>query len=345
MKHYVGLDVSLAETAICVVDEDGIIFREGVAASDPNDIADWLEPLDLNLARVGLEAGATAAWLYNGLRKRGLAAICIDPRRLRALTKTMPIKNDRNDARAIAGCMRVGWFSIVHVKSDESQEIRMLLCNRRTLQTKQIDIENEIRGTLRVFGIKLAGRITSGPFEGRVLELIENVPRLAAMVRPMLIARAALRQQCAVLHKMMLDMVRKDETCRRLMTIPGVGAITAVTYLTTIDDPARFERSRDVGAHLGLTPKKYASGEVDRNSGISKCGDVAMRSTLYQASLALLTRSTKNSAIRAWGLAVAKRRGLRRAVVAVARKLAIVMHRVWADGTEYRWESKAATAN
>ena len=221
----------------------------------------------------------------------------------------------------------------------------MLLTNRRTLQVKQIDIENEIRGTLRVFGIKLAGRITAGPFEQRVLDAIEGSPRLAAMVKPMLIARAALRQQCAVLHKMLLDLVRKDATCRRLMTIPGVGAITAVTYLTTIDDPARFERSRDVGAHLGLTPKKYASGETDRNGGISKCGDMAMRTTLYQASLALLTRSKKASPIRKWGLAVAKRRGLRRAVVAVSRKLAIVMHRIWADGTVYRWESDPMTAN
>jgi transposase len=342
MKYYAGLDVSLAETAICVLDEDGIIFREGTATSDPNDIADWLQQLGIALARVGLEAGTTAAWLYNGLKERGLPAICIDPRRLRAMTKTMPVKNDRNDARAIAGCMRVGWYSIVHVKSEASQEMRMLFANRRTLQTKQIDIENEIRGTLRVFGIKLSGRITSGPFEKRALDLIETLPRLGAMVRPMLIARTVLRQQCAVLHKMMLDMVRQDDTCRRLMTIPGVGAITAITYLTTIDDPVRFERSRDVGAHLGLTPKKYASGETDRNGGISKCGDVAMRSALYQAGLALLTRSTKHSSIRAWGLALVKRRGLRRAIIAVARKLAIVMHRIWMDGTEYRWDAKPA---
>ena len=169
MKFYVGLDVSLAETAICVLDEDGIIVREGTAPSDPDDISKWLSKLDLAYERVGLEAGSTASWLYNGLRSRGLNAICIDPRRLRAMTKTMPIKNDRNDARAIAGCMRVGWFSIVHVKSDESQEIRMLLNNRRTLQAKQIDIENEIRGTLRVFGIKLTGRVTAGPFEDRVV--------------------------------------------------------------------------------------------------------------------------------------------------------------------------------
>jgi transposase len=182
----------------------------------------------------------------------------------------MPVKNDRNDARAIASCMRFGWYSVVHIKSEASQELRMRLSNRRTLQGKRIDIENEIRGTLRVFGLQLNGRVTSGQFERLVSELVKGVPRLAAMVEPMLIARAALRQQRACLHKMMLDRVRKDETCRRLMTIPGVGAIAAITFVTTIDDPDRFRRSRDVGAHLGLTPKKYASGEVDRTLGISK---------------------------------------------------------------------------
>jgi transposase len=347
MKHYVGLDVSLAETAICVVDENGVVIREGFAASEPEDITAWLGKLNLSFERVGLEAGATSGWLYTELRAAGLPAICIDPRHLRGLTKTMPVKSDRNDARAIAHCMRVGWFSIVHVKSAVSQELRMLLVNRKTLLTKQIDLENEIRGTLRVFGLKLAGRITQSSFQKRVLELLENHPRLAAMVQPMLIARTALRQQSAVLHRMVLTAVRADPTCRRLMTIPGVGSITAVTYLTTIDDPDRFQRSRDVGAHLGLTPKKYASGEVDRNSGISKCGDVLMRTTLYQAALALLTRCQKHSDLRNWGLRLAKRRGLRRAIVGVARKLAIVMHRIWADGTEFRWsreESAAAVA-
>ena len=342
MKYYVGLDVSLATTAICAVDEDGAIIKEGVAASDPDEIANWLGQLGLAFERVGLETGSTAAWLYSGLRDRGVPAVCIDPRRLRAVTKTMRIKNDRNDARAIAHCMRVGWYSVVHVKSEVSQVVRMVLTNRRTLQSKQIDIENEIRGTLRVFGIKLTGTITAGSFEDRVLELIANTPHLEAMMRPMLVARAALREQCAVLHKMMLEMVRKSTTCRRLMTIPGVGAIAALTFLTTIDDPARFQRSRDVGAHLGLTPKKYASGETDRNGGISKCGDAPMRAVLYQAALALLMRSKKYSAIRVWGLGIAKRRGLRRAAVAVARKLAVLMHRIWADGTKYRWQREAA---
>ena len=171
MKHYVGLDVSLAETAICVVDENGVIIREGFAASEPEAISAWLAKLNLSFERVGLEAGAMASWLYVELRATGLPAICIDPRHLRGLTKTMPVKNDRNDARAIAHCMRVGWFTVVHVKSAVSQELRMLLVNRKTLLTKQIDLENEIRGTLRVFGLKLAGRITQASFQKRVLAL------------------------------------------------------------------------------------------------------------------------------------------------------------------------------
>ena len=344
MRHYVGLDVSLNETAICVVDEDGIIIREGSSPSEPAAISSWLADVGIAIAKVGLEIGGLARWLYEELRASGWHAICIDPRRLRGLTKTMPVKTDRNDARAIAQVMRVGWYTIVHVKSAVSQELRMLLANRKTLLTKQIDIENEIRGTLRVFGLKLSGRITKASFEERALELVADRSRLEAMMRPMLAARAALSKQYTVLHEMMLDVVRAEPTCRRLMTIPGVGALTAVTYVTTIDEPARFQSSRDVGAHLGLTPRKYASGEVDRDGAISKCGDALLRATLYQAALALLTRTQRWSVLKAWGVAVAKRRGLRRAVVAVARKLAIVMHRIWADGTEFRWSREELAA-
>ncbi|RUM95438.1 IS110 family transposase [Pseudaminobacter arsenicus] len=337
MKYFAGLDVSLNETAICVVDEEGIILKEGSVPSEPDAIMTWIRRLDVVISRAGLEIGGLSRWLYGELRAAGLHAFCIDPRKLRGITKTMPVKSDRNDARAIAQVMRVGWYSIVHVKSHRSQEMRMLLTNRRTLLTKQIDIENEIRGTLRVFGVKLSGRITQANFERLALELVEPHPTLAAMIRPMLIARAALRDQYAVLHKMLLRMVRDDEACRRLMTIPGVGALTAVMLTTTIDDPDRFQRSRDVGAHLGMTPRKYASGEIDRNGGISKCGDASIRATLYQASLALLCRSQRWSKLRTWGMAAVKRRGVRRAIVAVGRKMAVLMHWVWADGTSFRW--------
>jgi transposase len=344
MNQYVGLDVSLKEVAICVINEEGAIEWEGTAPSEPDAIADWLLERDVHPEKVGLEIGGLARWLYSELKTRGLPAICIDPRRLRALTKTMPVKTDRNDARAIAQVIRVGWYRPVHIKSPVSQELRMLLSNRKTLLVKYGDIENEVRGTLRVFGLKLSGRISPAQFERRALELVEDRPRLAAMVKPMLVARSALREQCEVLHRMLLKAVKEDETCHRLMTVPGVGAITAVTFMAVIDDPARFQHSRDVGAHLGMTPRKYASGETDRNGAISKCGDTLLRSTLYQAALALLTRTSSWSTLKAWGMAVAKRRGLRRAIIAVARKLAIVLHRIWADGTEFRWGREEAAA-
>ena len=250
MKHYVGLDVSLKETAICVVDENGVVIREGKALSEPEAIVAWLNESGLPIVKIGIEIGGLARWLYSELRAAGLHAVCIDPRRLRGVTKTMPIKTDRNDARAIAQVMRVGWYTVVHIKGDVSQELRMLLNNRKTLLIKQIDIENEIRGVLRVFGLKLSGRIPQATFEQQTNELTDGHPRLAAMLRPMLVARAAPREQYGVLHKMVLEIVRREPTCQRLMTIPGVGALTAITFLTTIDDPDRFQRSRDVGAHL-----------------------------------------------------------------------------------------------
>ena len=256
----------------------------------------------------------------------------------------MPVKTDRNDARSIAAAMRAGWYSEVHIKSKSSRVLRMLLTDRKTLLDRRIDIDNAIRGTLRVFGIKVSGHISHATFEIRVREAVADAPELRDLVEPLLRARAAMREQYAILHRQLHRIVRQDEICRRLMTIPGVGPLAAVTFRTKIDDPARFRRSRDVGAHLGLTPRKYGSGETDRNGPISKAGDAGMRAVLYQAGLALLTRSQRWSKLRAWGMAVAKRRGMRRAVVAVGRKLAILMHRIWKDGTTYEWGQSATAA-
>lgn len=327
MKHFAGLDVSLQETAICVVDEDGIVINEGKAASEPDGLARWLAATGLTIVRVGLEAGPLSPWLHAGLREAGLPAICIETRRMKGATAAMAVKTDRNDARAIAHAMRVGWFTTVHVKSTESQELRLLLSNRRTLLEKRVAIDNEIRGTLKAFGLKL-GAVTVAAFAARVLELLAEQPRLLAMVRPMLAARVALRQQCEVLHRMVLKAVRASAVCRRLLSVPGVGPIVALTYATGVDDPGRFAHARDLGPHFGLTPRKYASGEIDRNGSITKAGDGAVREALVQAALTLLTRVQRWSVLKAWGMAVAKRRGLRRAIVAVARKLAIVMHRM-----------------
>ena len=189
MKYFVGLDVSLKETAICIVDADGIIIVEGKVLSEPHAISAWLSEQNVSVSRVGLEIGRLSRWLCIELKAQGWPAICIDPRRLRGLTKTMPVKTDKNDARSIAQVMRVGWFSIVHIKSTVSQQLRMLLANRKMLLSKQIDIENEIRGTLRVFGLRLSGRIPQAAFERQAMSLVLDRPQLAALVRPMLVAR------------------------------------------------------------------------------------------------------------------------------------------------------------
>ena len=343
MKYFAGLDVSLQETAICIVDEDGIVISEGKTASEPDELARWIATTGLTITRVGLEAGPLSPWLHTELRAAGLPAICIETRRMKGATAAMSVKTDRNDARAIAHAMRVGWFTIVHVKTAESQELRLLLSNRRTLLEKRIAIDNEIRGTLKAFGLKL-GPVTVASFEARVLELLASRSRLLGMVKPMLTARTALRQQCDVLHRMVLKSVRANAVCRRLLSVPGVGPIVALTYATGVDDPARFAHARDLGPHFGLTPRKYASGEIDRNGSITKAGDGAVREALVQAALTLLTRVQRWSVLKAWGMAIAKRRGLRRAIVAVARKLAIVMHRIWVDGTTFIWSRETAAS-
>jgi transposase len=343
MKYYAGLDVSLDETAVCIVDEDGLVIREGKVASEPDDLHAWIVASGMTLTRLGLEAGPLSPWLHAGLRGAGLPAICIETRRMKGATAAMAVKTDRNDARAIAQAMRTGWFTAVHVKTPESQELRLLLSNRRVLLEKRVAIDNEIRGTLKAFGLKV-GAVTAGRFEARVVELLSATSRLLALVRPMLIARQALRRQHAILHRMVLDIVRSDTVCRRLLSVPGVGAVVVLTYVTGVDDPARFAHARDLGPHFGLTPRKYASGEIDRNGSITKAGDGAVRKALSQAALSLLTRVERWSALKAWGMAVAKRRGLRRAVIAVARKLAIVMHRIWVDGTTFNWSREAVAA-
>jgi transposase len=218
----------------------------------------------------------------------------------------------------------------------------MLLTSRSLLKRKLLDVESDLRGTLRNFGLK-AGVVSTGKFEARIRELVAGSPRLALIVEPLLAVRRVMRQQFVVLHKLLLDSVRHDPVCRRLMTAPGVGAVVALTYRATVDQPQRFAHSRAVGAHIGLTPRRHQSGEIDYDGGVSKSGDAMLRTVLYEGAQSLLTRSKKWSWLKAWGLRVAKRRGMQRAIVAVARRLAVVLHRMWVDGTDFRW-SNTATA-
>jgi transposase len=340
VEHYAGIDVSLERSSVCVVDGTGRIVREAKVASEPEALVGFFAQLGLPVARIGLEAGPLSQWLHAGLTAAGFEAVLLETRHVKAALSAMVVKTDRKDARGIAQLLRMGWFRPVHCKSPPAQEVRALLVGRKLLQGKLLDVELSIRGILRGFGLKL-GQVSKGRFAARVRELVAGQPMLERVAEPMLRAREALRAEYQVLHRAVLAIVRADVTCRRLMTVPGVGALVAVTFTTAVDDPARFRRSRAVGAHFGLTPKRYQSGETDVTGGISKVGDAMVRTALYEAANVMLTRSGKFSALKRWALGVAQRRGMRRAKVALARKLATVLHRLWVDGSEFRFGEEA----
>jgi transposase len=340
VEYYAAIDVSLALSSVCVVDGTGKIVREAKVASEPEELVRFFRDLNLVLTRVGLEAGPLSQWLHAGLTEAGLPAILIETRHVKAALKAMTVKTDRNDARGMAQLMRLGWFRPVHVKTPPAQEIRALLTGRKMLQNKLKDVELGIRGLLRGFGLKV-GKVSAGKYEARICELVLGHPMLEPIAAAMLQARAGLRAEFSKLHRMLLQIVRADADCRRFMTAPGVGAVVAMTYKTAIDDPGRFRKSKDVGPYFGLTPKKYQSGEVDWTGRISKVGDAMVRTALYEAANVILNRVTRFSALKAWGVRIAKLRGLKRAKVAVARKLAVVLHRMWVDGSDFRW-SRAA---
>jgi len=343
MDHFAGLDVSVKETSVCIVDDTGSIVREVKVASEPDALLAVLKSPLYHFKRIGLEAGPLSQWLFSALAEAGLPVICVETRHMRAVLKAQINKTDRNDARGIARMMRAGLYRPVHVKTLRSQKLRMLLTHRKLLQSKAIAIDNDLRGTLRNFGLKV-GMVGTVKFEARIKELVESHPDLAVFVEPLLVVRRVLREQTAVLHRRLLAIVRDDEVCRRLMTVPGVGPVVALTYRATVDVPARFRKSKSVGAVFGLTCAKYQSGESERSGRISRCGDEMMRVMLYEAAHIMLIRTNKWSWLKAWAMQIARRRGMKKAIVALARRLAVIMHRIWVDGTEFQWTREAAVA-
>lgn len=341
MGYFAGLDVSLEEAAVCIVDDTGRIVREARAASEPDALAAFFQTSGLTMERIGLEACSLAAWLHQGLSEQGLPAVCIEARQAKAAMGAMPNKTDRNDARGIAQITRTGWYRAVHVKSPPCRSWRALLAARRMVLNKRRDVENGLRALLREAGLKV-GTPSRRDFPARVRELAADDPVLASLVEPLLSIIAVMTEEADRPTRRVLDEVRVEPICRRLMTVPGVGPLTALAFRATIDRPGRFRKSRDVGAHLGLTPRRYQSGETDVQGRISRCGDELVRTALYEAAHSLLIRSTKWSALRAWGMQLAKRRGMARARVAVARKLAVILHRMWSDGSEFRWGKQSS---
>jgi transposase len=263
---------------------------------------------------------------------------------VRAAMAAQRNKTDATDALAMAHIVRTGWFKQVHVKSDLSYRLRLLLLQRRNLKRKFLDIENSIRHSLKVFGLRV-GRVGRHKFEARIRELVGEDRMILAMIEPMLKVREVMWEQYGRLHKLLIQIVGRDELCRRYLRIPGVGPVTALAFKTAMDEPTRFRSSKLVGAYFGLTPRRWQSGtSIDQQGHISKQGDNEVRHALYEAASCLLVRFTHWSALKAWGLKIAKARGHKRALVAVARKLAIIMHAMWKSGSEYRWTTAEKAA-
>ncbi len=340
MEHYAGLDVSLELTSVCIVDAQGRIVRETKVPSDPEDLVRYFGALEHPITRIALEAGPLSQWIHAGLTAAGFETVLLETRHVKAILSAMTVKTDRRDAQGIAQLLRTGWFKPVHAKSVSAQEVRAVLTARKLIQTKLLDIECGMRGVLRGFGLKV-GPISRGRFAMRIRELVAGQATLETVIDAMLAARTALEAEFKRLHRALLGIVRDDPVCRQLMSVPGVGAIVAITFRSGVDDPSRFKHSRDVGPHFGLTPKKHQSGEVDVTGAISKRGDRMVRTALYEAASVMLTRTVRFSSLKAWAMAVARRRGTKKARVALARKLGVILHRMWVDGTDFRWSNEA----
>jgi transposase len=340
-QQYVGLDVSLEHTSVCVVDDAGATIWRGKCSSTPESIHAIVAKHAPDAVRVGLESGQLSTWLFHELKARQLPVVCIDARHAKAALSLQINKTDVNDAHGIAQIVRVGWYREVAVKSMDSHTIRAVLVARAQLVTQRVKLTNCIRGLLKTFGIVL-GRGKGGRFETMVRDRITEQPVLAMVMEPMLGVLLTTRKQLAVFERVLRRWARADRDVRRLMTVPGVGALTALAYTTTIEDPARFRRSASVAAYIGLTPRRYQSGEIDRAGHISRCGDAMLRTYLFEAANVMLRRSTRPSQLSEWGRGLTQRIGARKALVAVARKLAVVLHSMWRDRTEFRFNLAAA---
>lgn len=343
MEYYAGIDVSVEYSSVCVVDAAGKIVREAKVASEPEAPIGWLESLGFALTRIGLEAGPLSQWLYAAMRDAGLAVELLETRHVRRALETMPVKSDRNDARGIAQLIRLGWFRSVHCKSLPAQEVRALLRARKLVQAKLHDVEMSLRGILRGFGLKV-GKTTARSFAARIEELVAGHPSLETIARALLAVRAVLLCEFNGFERLVRGTARSHRAARLLMTTPAVGPIVALTYACAIDDPGRFKSSKRVGAHFGLTPKKHQSGETDRSGRISKIGDAAVREALYQSAHVMLTKPVKGCPqLKSWAMRIARRAGMRKAKVALARKLAVILHRMLADAKPFDGAAKVTT--
>src|SRR3712207_1611824 len=343
VERFVGLDVSQRSTSVCILDGQGKRVWRGKCATDPAAIEEVIRARAGGPARVGLETGPLTPWLVHELRGRGFDVVCLDARQARAALALRPNKTDANDAEGLAQILRLGWHRSVHVKSYAAHRLRAALDARMQLVNMATQLSNHVRGVLKVFGLVVEGA-RGGVFADRVEALVADRPEVAAVVRPMLEAWRGLRRQVAAYDVALRAEARGRREIRLLMSVPGVGAITALAYASAVEDPARFGSPRTVGAHLGLTPRRHQSGEVDRSGAISRWGDGLVRTYLFEAATVLLGRVKRWSALRAWAVRLAQRSGGTKARVALARKLAVVLHAIWRSGEPFRWAAEPRAA-
>jgi transposase len=343
MGQYVGLDVSLDETKVHVLDEQGRRVWRGSCASTPEAIEVTIRKHAPDAVRIGLETGPLTTWLWQALTDAGLPMVCLDARQAKAALNMRINKTDDNDAEGLAHLVRSGWYREVRVKSREAMLVRSLLGARTQLLGMVTDLSNQIRGLMKTFGLvvpKGAGKI----FEANVRRLLEGEALVAGVVLPLLESWRAVRARAADLDRQLLSVVRGSATCRRLMTIPGIGAVVAASFVAAVETPENFTTSRAVGAWIGLTPRRYQSGQVDYDGHISRRGDARLRALLYEAATAMLTRVQGESELRRWGLALKKRLGFKRAAVALARKMAVILHAMWKNGADFDPKAAASVA-
>lgn len=343
MEQYIGLDVSLKETAISIRQGGERIWR-GKCSSDPQIVAQLIRKRAPHASRVVFETGPLATWFYHALTAEGLPAVCIEARHAQKVLSETLNKTDANDADGLAQLAEAGFFKAVRVKSFDTMLIRTLVSARNQLIIISTQLGNQIRGTMKTFGLvvpKGKGRV----FEHNVQALLDGEENLARIILPLLEAWRDIRKRAADLDRQLLATARRSRQVQLLMTVPGIGAVTAVSYVAAIEDPDNFRRSRAVGAWLGLTTRRYQSGEVDYDGHISRRGDKRLRSLLYEAALVILTRTSarNDSSLKAWGLRLRERLGFRRAAIAVARKLAVIMHAMLKTGETFNVSAGASS--
>lgn len=336
MEQFIGLDVSLKDTAISIRQGGSRIWR-GKCPSDPALLAEIIRERAPLAKRVVFETGPLSTWFYHALTSEGVPAICIEARHAQKILNETLNKTDANDADGLAQLAEAGFYKVVRVKSFEAMLDRTLIGVRKQVAGMSIQLSNQIRGVMKTFGLivpKSKGRV----FEGHVRELLTGHDGLARIILPLLDAWRDLRKHAANLDRQLLAAARNSRATQLLMTIPGIGAITSLSFSAAIEDPGNFKRSRSVGAWLGLTTRRYQSGEVDYDGHISRRGDSHLRSLLYEAAVVMLTRtkSQHESSLKDWGLKLRERLGIKRAAVAVARKLAVIMHSMLKTGEPFR---------